>query len=250
MEALHNKTALITGASRGIGEATAVLFAKAGADVVINYHSDEEAALKVLSQVESLGRKGKIIQADVRNPESIKQLVGQSVDAFGKVDILVNNANLHFAVKPFMDLSWEEFSGKLNHEMRAAFHVCQEVVPHMVKQGGGKIVLISSWLSRTPIVGFSAHGSAKAAIVAFTKYLAKELGPHNITANVVSPSLVLTDATSDQPSETHEWQREATPLKRLAKPEDIAGAILSVAADWNRHMNGAYIPVNGGIDMS
>ncbi|WP_047154627.1 SDR family NAD(P)-dependent oxidoreductase [Aneurinibacillus tyrosinisolvens] len=250
MEALRNKVAIVTGGSRGIGAATAILLAKAGADVVINYHSSEKDALNVLAEVEAAGRKGKVIQADVRNTEDVKRLVEEAVSEFGKIDILINNANINFAFKPFMEMTWEEFSYKLNNEMSSAFHLCQEVVPHMEKQGEGKIVLISSGLSRTPSQGFVAHGTAKAAIATFAKYLAQELGPKNIATNVISPGLILTDATKDQPAQAHEMLRSLTPLQRLGRPEDVAGAILSLVADWNKHINGAYIPVNGGLDMS
>jgi 3-oxoacyl-[acyl-carrier protein] reductase len=250
MEPLHNKVAIVTGGSRGIGAATAVLLAKAGATVVINYYSSEKDALNVLTEVESLGRKGKIVQADVRNPEDVKRLVDETVNEFGKVDILVNNANIQFAFKSFMEMSWDDFSYKLNNELGAAFHMCQAVVPYMEKQGDGRIVLIASGLSRTPAPGFIAHGSAKAAISTFAKYLAKELGPKNIKTNVVSPGLVLTDATRHQPEESREITKRITPLQRIAEPEDVAGAILSVVSDWNSFMNGAYIPVNGGSDMN
>lgn len=250
MKALSNKVAIITGGSRGIGAATAILLAKAGADVVINYYSSEKDAANVLQQVEALGRRGSIIQADVRNPEEVKRVVDETIDTFGRVDILINNANIDFAFKSFTEMNWDEFAYKLNNEMSSAFHTCQAVVPYMEKQGGGKIVLISSSLSRTPSQGFIAHGTAKAAIAAFAKYLAQELGPKNIITNVISPGLVLTDATKDQPAQVHEMLRTLTPLQRLAKPEDIAGAVLSLVADWNTHINGAYIPVNGGIDMS
>ncbi|SDN27182.1 3-oxoacyl-[acyl-carrier protein] reductase [Fictibacillus solisalsi] len=250
MEPLKDKVAIVTGSSRGIGAATAVMLAEAGADVVINYYSSEKEAQEVLAKVEALGRKGKIIQADVRNPEEVRRLVEETVETFGKVDVLVNNANISFAMKRFTEISWEEFSYKLNNELSSAFHICQQVVPHMEKQGGGKIILVSSGLSRTPSEGFIAHGSAKAAISTFAKYLAQELGPKNITTNVVSPGLILTDATKDQPEAMHEMLRSITPLQRLGRPEDVAGAILSIAANWNTHVNGAYIPVNGGVDMS
>ncbi|MEC0236165.1 SDR family oxidoreductase [Paenibacillus kribbensis] len=250
MEPLHEKVALITGGSKGIGAATAILLAKAGANVAINYHSSEKDALNVLAEVESNGRKGKIIQGDVRKAEDVTRLVDETVNEFGKVDIVINNANINFTVKPFMEISWEEFSYKLNNEMSAAFHLCQEVVPHMEKNGGGKIVLISSSLSRTPSQGFIAHGAAKAAIDTFAKYLAQELGPKNIKTNVISPGLVLTDVIKDQPVEGHELLRKLTPLQRVAVPENMAGAILSLVANWNTHVNGAYIPVNGGIDMN
>lgn len=247
---LQNKVAIVTGSSRGIGAATAILLARAGANVVINYHNSGKEALNVLSEVEGLGRRGKVIQADVRNPENVKKMVDQTASEFGKVDILVSNANMSFAIKPFMEMSWEEFFHKLNNELSSAFHLCQAVVPHMEKQGGGKIVLISSTLSRTPSSGFVAHGTAKAAIAAFAKYLAQELGPKNIVTNVIAPGLVLTDLTKDQPAEVHEAVRKFTPLQRVAKPEDVAGAVLSLVADWNVFVNGAYIPVNGGIDMN
>lgn len=250
MEPLKNKVAIVTGSSRGIGAATAVLLAKAGADVVINYHSSEKDALKVLAEVETAGRKGKVIQADVRTPEGVKALVDETIREFGRVDILINNANIDFVNKPFTEMSWEDFSYKLNNELGSAFHLCQEVVPYMEKQEGGKIVLISSTLSRNPIPGCIAHGTAKAAINTFAKYLAKELGPKNIATNVISPGLVLTDATKDQPAEFQEMMKNITPLQHLAKPEDIAGAILSLVANWNGHVNGVYIPVDGGIDLT
>ena len=250
MKPLNHKVAVITGSSRGIGAATAILLAKAGANVVINYHRSEKEALHVLEKVEATGQKGIAVQADVRKKEDVKKLVNEAVHAFGKVDILVSNANIAFAFKPFMEMSWNEFSTKLNDELRSTFHLCQEVVPYMDKQGGGKIVLISSGLSRTPAEGFIAHGTAKAAVATFAKYLAQELGPKNIATNVIAPGLVLTDATKDQPQEMHDSIRELTPLKRLAEPEDVAGAVLSLVADWNTYMNGVYLPINGGSDMS
>jgi len=250
MQPLQNKVALITGGSRGIGAATAILLAKAGANVVVNYHSSEKDAFNVVAEVEAEGRKGIAVQADVRKPEDVKRLVDQTVREFGKIDILINNANIQFAFKSFMEMSWSEFSDKINNEMSSAFHLCQEVVPYMEKQKEGKIILVSSGLSRTPSHGFIAHGTAKAAIATFAKYLAQELGPKNIKTNVIAPGLVLTDATKDQPAEVHELIRSLTPLQRLAVPEDVAGAILSTVADWNHYVNGAYIPVNGGADMS
>ncbi|BCJ87578.1 SDR family NAD(P)-dependent oxidoreductase [Effusibacillus dendaii] len=250
MKPLQGRVVLITGASRGIGAATAVLMAKAGADVAVNFFSSESEAAKVVAQIEQQGQKAIAVQADVRNAEDVKRLVETTVNQFGRLDVLVSNANINFAYKPFMEMSWDEFSEKLNGEMATAFRLCQAVVPHMEKQGGGKIITIASGLARTPSPNFIAHGSAKAALVTFTKYLAQELGPKNITANVVSPGLVLTDATKHQPKEMHEMMANLTPLHRLAQPEDIAGAVLSLAADWNSFATGVYLPVNGGMDLS
>src|SRR5699024_2801096 len=114
MEPLHNKVALITGASRGIGAATAILLAKAGADIVVKYHSSEKDAASVVAEVEAQGRRGLAVRADVRDKNDIKKLVSEAINTFGKVDIVVNNANINFAFKPFMEMNWEEFSSKLN----------------------------------------------------------------------------------------------------------------------------------------
>ena len=167
----------------------------------------------------------------------------------GPVEILVANASIGFPVRPLAQYAWEDFERKLTGEMKAAFFPSQAVVPGMVARRGGCIVHVSSGLSRVPGPGFVAHSSAKSALDAFSRALALELGPHGIRVNVVAPGLTRTDATAHQPREMQEAVAARTPLRRIAEPEDVAGAILFLCAAWSGDVTGAYLPVSGGIQM-
>ena len=247
---LNEKVAIITGASRGIGAATAKLFAENGAHVVVNYANNVSAAEEIVESVRENGGQSIAIQADVRNQDQMSSLVNQTISHFGKVDILVNNAAINFAMKSFSDMEWDEFRPKIEEEMKAAFISTKSVLPIMKEQKYGKLVYISSGLSHQPMPGFIAHGTAKAAMNSFVRYLAQELGPYNITANTISPGMVETDATKHTPSEEKEKIAMFTPLGRIANPEDIARAALFFASDQSAFMTGTYVPVSGGIEMN
>jgi 3-oxoacyl-[acyl-carrier protein] reductase len=247
---LNGKVAIITGASRGIGAATAKLFAKHGAKVVVNYANNMSAAEEVVTSIRENGGQSISIQADVRNQDQMGSLVNQTISYFGKVDILVNNAAINFAMKSFSDMEWDEFRPKIEEEMKAAFISTKSVVPIMKEQKYGKLVYISSGLSHQPMPGFIAHGTAKAAMNSFVRYLAQELGTYNITANTISPGMVETDATKHTPAEEKEKTAMFTPLGRIANPEDIARAALFFASDQSAFMTGTYIPVSGGMEMN
>lgn len=249
MKLLSGKTALITGASRGIGAATAKLFAEHGAGVVVNYFQSEEAANNVVQEITAAGGKASAIKADVSDPAQIKEMVARSKEAFGSIDILVLNASFSFPIVPFIQYPWEGFEEKLTNEIRSAFFCCQEVVPDMLAKKAGSIIAVSSGLSRQPGPGFIAHSSAKSALDAFSKSLALELGPGGIRVNVIAPGLTETDATAQLPQEAKDMAGAHTPLRRNAQPEDIAGAILMMAGDHTKFISGAYIPVSGGSQM-
>jgi 3-oxoacyl-[acyl-carrier protein] reductase len=166
------------------------------------------------------------------------------------VDILVNNASIHFPIVPFVQHKWEDFEKKILGEMSALFHPCQAVVPGMVQRGRGCVVNISSGLSRVPGVGFVAHSTAKSALDGFSKSLALELGPHGVRVNVVAPGATDTDAIAFMAKEMREKTAARTPLRRFGQPEDVAGAVLFYCADWSRFVTGTYLPVCGGIQMS
>ncbi len=200
--------------------------------------------------VEAAGGHGLIVQGDVRRGEDCSRIVQTTVDELGSLDIFVNNASIPFAIKPFLEMSWDEFSTKVNDELFAAFSMCQAVAPHMAANGDGDIVLISSVMSRAPVRNFCSHGTAKAAVSQFARYLAKELGPSGVRTNVIAPGLTLTDATVGVPEALRAEIVAQTPPRRLTTVEDVAGAVLSVVAGWNRQLNCAYIPVNGGIEMN
>lgn len=246
---LKGKTALITGASKGIGAATAKLFAEHGAKVAINYNSSESAAGKTVSEIKAKGGEATKFKADVTDKIQVEKMISDIDCTYGKIDILVLNAGMHVHVAPFINYSWEDLEKKLVGEMKAFFYCTKAVVPKMIESKSGIIVAVSSGLSRRASLGFSAHSAAKSAIDAYAKSLAEELGPNGIRVNVVAPGLTLTDATAFMPDENKERMAALTPLKRNATPEDIAGGILILASDYAKFITGNYLPINGGNQM-
>ena len=247
--ALKDKVVLITGASRGIGAASAKALAQHGATVVINYIKSKDKAEELLDEIKKSGGNGIVLQADVREHSAVEAMVDTALREFGKIDILVNNANINFPIKPFIELSWDEFEAKIMGEMKALYNCSQAVLKDMINKKSGKLIFVSSSLSRFPGYGFSAHAAAKSAMDSIAKVMAMELGPMGITVNVVGPGLTLTDATAGQPKEIHEQVAAITPLRRLGMPDDIAGVILFLASSLSDYLNGEYIPVTGGSFM-
>lgn len=246
---LQDKTAIVTGSSRGIGAAAARLLAAHGAKVTVNYTKDKDAGEKVVHDIKEACGQAILVQADVTDRAQVEEMVRRTESELGPVDILVNNANMSFPVMPFEKFPWEGFEQKILNEMKAAFFCCQTVVHGMIERKSGCIVNVSSGLSRSPGTGFIAHMSAKSALDSFSKGLALELGPHGIRVNVVAPGLTLTDATAHQPKEMHEAVAAHTPLKRLGMPDDPAGAILFYCTDWAKFVTGTYLPVSGGVQI-
>ena len=246
---LKGQTALVTGASRGIGAECALLLARNGAAVGVNYIGNKQAAEQVVDRIRSDGGKALPVQADVRDPDQVARMVRTVEKDLGPVDILVNNANISFPVKPFTEFTWQEMADKLNGEIGASFNCCHEVVPGMVERKRGRIINVSSGLSRTPGDGFVAHTVAKSGLDAFTRALAHELGPHGVTVNTVAPGLTETDATAWLPPEAKAGTAAHTPLRRIGKPEDVAGAVLFFAAHYGQFVTGTYLPVDGGSTM-
>jgi 3-oxoacyl-[acyl-carrier protein] reductase len=247
---LNKKVAIVTGSGRGIGAATAKLLAAQNAKVVVNYTRNRDRAEEVLSEIVEAKGQAIVVQADVTIPQQVAAMVERTEVELGPVDILVNNANMNFPIMPFLQYSWEDFEQKLLREMKASFLTCQAVGPGMVERGSGCIVNVSSGLSRVPGEGFVAHTSAKSSLDAFSKALALELGPYGIRVNVVAPGLTLTDATVNLPKEMQDAVAAHTPLRRLADPNDIAGAIAFYCHDWARFVTGTYLPVCGGSQMT
>jgi 3-oxoacyl-[acyl-carrier protein] reductase len=202
-----------------------------------------------VDEITSSGGKALPVKADVRDHQQVEAMVQQVVEAFGSIDTLVANANAAFFASSFIDTPWEDFEAKLLGELKGTFFPCKAVVPSMIEQKRGCIVVVSSGASRTPSEGLSAHSTAKSGLDAFVKSLALELGPYGIRANIVSPGLTLTDATQWLPQEQKDASAQQVPLRRNGLPEDIASAILLLASEQANFITGAYLPVSGGVQM-
>ncbi|MER7807287.1 SDR family oxidoreductase [Streptomyces sp900116325] len=250
MTGASGRVALVTGASSGIGAATARLLAARGMRVVVDYLRSSKSAEEVVAGIEAAGGQAMAVRADVREAAAIESMVEQVRAAWGGVDVLVHNALIPYAVKSFQDMTWEELGGKLDAEMHAAFAVTKAVLPAMTEQGWGRIIYLGTGLSRRPREGMIALGTAKAALEQFARYLAQELGPQGITVNVVAPGPVESRMADDVFDDAHKQRQvAATPLGRLAYPADVAQAVAFYAGEDNAFMTGTTAAVNGGMSM-
>lgn len=247
---LKGRVVVVTGASRGIGAATAMLLARHGAAVGVNYFQSGEKARKVVTDIQAEGGRAVALKADVRDRAQVDAMAREAAKALGTVDTLVVNASISFPIVSFLEYRWEDFEAKLSGELKAAFFCCKAFVPPMIERKTGCVIGISSGLSRHPGNGFCAHSTAKSALDSFMKSLAFELGPKGIRVNVVAPGLTDTDATAFQSKEEKEAVARMTPLKRIGLPEDVAGAVLFLASEEARFISGTYLPVSGGIQMN
>jgi 3-oxoacyl-[acyl-carrier protein] reductase len=247
MITLEGKKALITGGSRGIGRATAILFAKAGADVALSFHTREDAAEEVRGKVEKAGRKCFIVRADLSQKNDIDRMVEDIIGYWPDLDILVNNAGIwtHGEIGKMDETIWTE-TMRLN--LDGVFRTTHLLVPHMKEQKRGWIINVSSTAGIRGEACHSHYASSKGAIISFTKSLAVELAPDNIRVNCVAPGWVDTEMCAGvfiDPEFRKEVQR-GIPLGRIPPPEDIAGPILFLASDLARHITGEILNVNGG----
>lgn len=246
---LKNKIALITGSSRGIGAATAKLFAENGAAVAVNYSNSIDAANYVVKEIESKGGKAIAVKADVTDFDQVKSMVNTVNEKLGAIDTLVLNAGMNFKMAPLLQQEWDDIEKKIMGEMKAFFFPVKLVAPSMMENKNGCIICTSSGLSKHPGLGFVSHSAAKAALNMMSHSLAAELGQYGIRVNVVAPGLTLTDATSWMPEERKQMMAGLNPMKRIGMPDDLAGAMLFLATDYAKYINGGYLPVDGGMTM-
>ena len=244
------RVALVTGASRGMGAATALVLAKQGYRVVVNYRASAAQAEDVVATIAATGGEAIAIKADVTVPNDVAAMVGEIEKRWGGTDVLVHNALLPFAITSFTELSWEQLGGKLASELHAAFLITKAVVPGMVSRQYGRLIYMSTGLSRRPRDGMITLGTAKAALDQFVRYVALELAPHGITANLVAPATVA--GTKESEKLTAERIRElaaATPMRRLVRPDEVAKTVAFLASEDSGFTTGHYLEVNGGLAM-
>jgi NAD(P)-dependent dehydrogenase (short-subunit alcohol dehydrogenase family) len=245
-----DRVAVITGASRGIGAATALVLAEQGFRVVVDYRSSAEQADEVVRAVTTAGGEAVAFQADVTAPDDVAALVDEAERRWGRVDVLVHSALIPFDVTSFADLSWEQLGGKLDRELHAAFLLTKAVVPGMISRNYGRLIYLSTGLSRRPREGMIALGTAKAALDQFVRYVALELAPHGITANLVAPATVAETKVNKQLAAGEVRQLGATnPMGRLVRPDEVAKTVAFLASEDSGFTTGHYMEVNGGLAM-
>ncbi|MDQ0839884.1 SDR family NAD(P)-dependent oxidoreductase [Sphingomonas faeni] len=246
---LEGKTLLVTGASAGIGRATAIGAARHGADVAINFHSDDASAASCIAEIESLGRKGVAIKGDVADPDTAKDFVARATEALGRVDVFVNNAGI-CPFHAFLDMPVETLERTFRVNLHGAYYMVQAAANQMVKQGqGGAIVAVSSI---SALVGgeFQTHYTpTKAGVHSLMQSAAIALGKHGIRCNSVLPGTILTDINKDDLADEgkRNYMEKRIPLGRLGAPDDLAGPIIFLASDLAAYVTGAALLVDGGM---
>ncbi len=250
-----DKVVLVTGASRGIGAAIARAFAHEGAAVAINYLSNHEAAGEVAATCHELGGTAQTIAADVTDSNAVASLVETTVDSFGSIDVLVNNAFRQYVFDPeqrrlFWETPWSCYQEQFEGAVRSTYQLCQAVLPVMKARTAGSIVNVATNLVDRPTIPYHDYTTAKSALVGFSRNLAAELGPFGIRVNCVAPGLIYpTDASRATKEDVKNAIIGQTPMRRLGQPDDVAGAVLFLASDWSRFMTGQVLTVDGGLVM-
>ncbi|WP_152208083.1 3-oxoacyl-[acyl-carrier-protein] reductase [Marinobacter changyiensis] len=247
MQDLKGKVAIVTGGSRGIGRHISLLLAKRGADVAINYRSRQEEADATIKELEELGVRAMAIQADLSDMTAARNLIRKVHEEWGRVDILVNNAGItrDKTMKKLTDDDWNEV---LNTNLGSVYATCSEVLEIMMKQKYGRIVNITSFVGQAGNFGQANYAASKGGIIAFTKTLALETAKYNITVNAIAPGFTETEMLGQVPENIREKIMERVPMGRFGQPEEIARAVVFIAAEGD-YITGQQINVNGGVYM-
>jgi len=244
---LKDKRAIVTGAGQGIGRSIALKMAQEGADVVIA-EMNPDTGNQTKKEVEALGRKALSFPVDVADQKQVRGMVEEVLKIWGKIDILVNNAGFDRGAT-LLKVKEEDWDAVLGVHLKGTFNCIQAVAPHMVENGYGKIVNISSVWGKSGAISEISYSAAKAGIIGLTKSVARELGRYQVNVNVVLPGLILTPTVSKMAEKYLNMIIEITPLRRAGKSEEVANVVVFLASDEASFMTGAAVEVSGGWNM-
>ena len=243
---MRDKVCLITGGSRGIGRNIALELAGRGADLIINYYTNEEKARQVQAEVVALGGKALVVQGDVAVEEDVNRLFAAALAEFGRLDVLVNNAGLT-RDGLIVRMSTADYNQVMDLNLKGAFLCSRAAAKVFLKQRFGKIIMISSVVGMMGNAGQSNYAAAKAGMIGLTKSLARELGSRSITVNAIAPGFIATDMTEELPEEAKAKYLESIPLRRFGQPRDVALAAAFLASPDADYMTGQVLVVDGGL---
>ncbi len=241
-----NKVALITGSSRGIGKQIAIKLAKNGYNIVVNYVNKNEEVEKTIEELKQFGVEILEAQGDISNYEQSEKIVNSTIEKFGQIDVLVNNAGITKDML-IMRMKKEDFTKVIDVNLVGTFNITKNVIPHMMKKRTGRIINISSVVGISGNAGQCNYAASKAGIIGFTKSLAKELASRNILVNAVAPGFIETNMTDVLQENVKEEIKKQIPLKRIGKAEDVANAVYFLTSEESSYITGQVLQVDGGM---
>ena len=244
----ENKVALITGATRGIGKEIALELAANGYDIAVNCRSIQDSLEEERKEIEGYGVRCEFVQADVANFEQCEAMVKETIEKFGKIDVLVNNAGI---TKDglIMRMKKEDFEAVIDINLTGTFNVTRNVIPYMIKQKSGRIINLSSVVGVAGNAGQTNYSASKAGVIGFTKSLAKEVASRNILVNAVAPGFIDTDMTKVLSDSVKEGINAQIPLRRMGTPREVAKVVKFLASDDSSYVTGQVINIDGGMVM-
>ena len=242
------KTAVVTGASRGIGRAIALKLAQDGANVVVNYSGSQAKAEEVVAEIKALGQQAIAVQANVADADEVKALMGAAMDAFGSIDILFHNAGIT-RDNLLMRMKEDEWDSVMDTNLKGVFLCTKAVARQMMKQRAGRIINVASIVGVAGNAGQANYVAAKAGVIGLTKTTAKELAARNILVNAVAPGFIATDMTEELPQDVKDAMLTQIPLAKLGQPEDVANVVAFLASEGANYMTGQTLHIDGGMVM-
>lgn len=250
MFSLKGRVALVTGSSTGLGKAIAISLGKAGATVAMNYYNNDARAAQALSEFREAGGQGEMFRANVIDPEDVNRLYGEIREKLGPVDILVCNATPDQPQKPIEEYDWNFYQSMLDFFIKSPYLLSLACLPHMKQQKWGRIINITSEVFQMGVSPFTAYVAAKGGQTGFSRSLARELAPHQITVNMIAPGWIPVERHEKDPQELKDGYFANIPMQRWGVPEDVGAAVCFYASDEAAFITGQTVSVNGGMTVN